>query len=139
MTAACTGPGPVDAVRAQLAQLCGSDDAGDWVVLAPVLEAFVAGAGERLDELVDAIGRSSPADVEFLSHRLRGSALTLGVSDLARVCGRLEADARAGRVDDSGRLVQVLVRELESAARAVDHVRSGLTAGTPAPVVGSDG
>jgi HPt (histidine-containing phosphotransfer) domain-containing protein len=85
-----TGEGLVDAVRSQLSELCGSDDVGEWAMLAPVLEAFVEGSSERLDELVDAVGRSSAADVEFLSHRLKGSALTLGLSDLAQVCDRLE-------------------------------------------------
>lgn len=134
MTAPYAGPGPVDAVRAQLTELCGSDDPEDWAMLGPVLEAFVEGSTERLDELVDAVGRASVAEVEFLSHRLKGSALTLGVSDLAHVCGRLESDARAGLVDGSGMLVRTLVRELQSAVAAVEHVRSGLPADTTTPV-----
>lgn len=127
------GSGPVDAVRAQLAELCGSDDERDWAMLEPVLEAFVAGSDQRLDELVDAVGRSSVPDVEFLSHRLRGSALTLGANGLAQVCGRLEADARDGLVDGSGQVVRTLVHELQAAVAAVEHVRSCLPAGTAAP------
>jgi HPt (histidine-containing phosphotransfer) domain-containing protein len=125
--------GPVEAVRAQLTELVGSDDAEDWAMLAPVLEAFVEGSSERRDELVDAVRRSSAAEVEFLAHRLKGAALTLGVSDLAHVCGRLEDDARAGVVDASGLVVRALVRELDSAVRAVEHVRSGLLGGTQQP------
>jgi HPt (histidine-containing phosphotransfer) domain-containing protein len=121
-----TAAGPADAVRVQLSELCGSDDVADWAMLAPVLEAFVEGSSERLDELVDAVGRSSVADVEFLSHRLKGSALTLGLSDLAHVCGRLESDARAGVVDSSGLLAQALVLELREAVDAVQQVRGTL-------------
>lgn len=128
---------PVEAVRAQLIELCGSDDVADWAMLAPVLEAFVEGAPERLAELVDAVGRSSVAEVEFLSHRLKGSALTLGVSDLAHVCGRLESDARAGIVDGSGLVVRALVRELGLAMQAVEEIRGTLPGGSPAPVASS--
>ena len=134
MSAPSAAPGPVAAVRAQLTQLCGSDDPEDWAMLGTVLDAFVEGSSERLDELVSAVGRSSSADVEFLSHRLKGSALTLGVSDLAHVCGRLETDARAGVVDGSGVLVRVLVTEMESAVAAVEHVRSALPADTTTPL-----
>jgi HPt (histidine-containing phosphotransfer) domain-containing protein len=125
--------GSIESVRAQLTELVGSDDAEDWAMLAPVLEAFVEGSSERRDELVDAVHRCSTAEVEFLAHRLKGSALTLGVSDLAHVCGRLENDARAGFVDDTGLLVGALVRELDSAVRAIEHVRSGLLGGTQEP------
>ena len=130
-------PTAVDAVRAQLSRLCGSDDPADWAVLTSALEGFLEGAGDRLDELADAVGRRSPADVEFLSHRLRGSALTLGITDLARVCGRLEADARAGVVDGSGLLVQVLAHELAVAVAAVEQILSALPADTSTPVARS--
>ena len=120
MTSTHAGPGPLASVRAQLAELCGSDDVEDWAMLGPVLDAFVEGSAERRDELVDAVRRSSVDEVEFLSHRLKGSALTLGVDDLAHVCGRLEADARTGVVDGSGQLVHALVRELEAAVSAVE-------------------
>jgi HPt (histidine-containing phosphotransfer) domain-containing protein len=134
MSAPSAAPDPVAAVRAQLTELCGSDDPEAWAVLGTVLDAFVEGSSERLDELVAAVGRSSLADVEFLAHRLKGSALTLGVSDLAHVCGRLEADARAGVVDGSGVLVRVLVTELESAVAAVVHVRSTLPTDSSTPL-----
>ena len=128
-----SGPPPVEAVRAQLTRLCGSGDLEDWSMLAPVLEDFAEGSSERLAELVDAVGRSSLAEVEFLSHRLRGSALTLGVSRLAHVCGRLEADARAGVVEGTGLLVDALTRELDLAVRAIEQVRSTLPADSAAP------
>jgi HPt (histidine-containing phosphotransfer) domain-containing protein len=128
---------PVEAVRAQLTEICGSDDAEDWSMLAPVLEAFVEGSSERLAELVDAVNRSSLAEVEFLSHRLKGSALTLGVSDLAHLCGQLEADARAGIVDGSGLVIRALGEELEQAVSAVEQVRRSLPADTPAPAANS--
>ena len=134
MSALHAGPGPVDAVRAQLADLCGSDDEQDWAMLGPVLDAFVEGSAERLDELVGAVRSSSVPEVEFLSHRLKGSALTLGLVALAHVCGRLEADAREGLVDGSGQLVRALVRELEAAVRAVEHVRAALPEDTAVPV-----
>jgi len=124
----------VEAVRAQLTELCGSDDVQDWAMLSPVLEAFVEGSSERLAELVDAVSRSCVPEVEFLSHRLKGSALTLGVSDLAHVCGRLESDARAGTVDPSGSVVSALVRELHLAVQAIEYIRSTLSADSPAPV-----
>jgi len=128
------GTGLVDAVRAQLAELCGSDDERDWAMLSSVLDAFVEGSAERLDELVDAVARGSVPEVEFLSHRLKGSALTLGVTALAHVCDRLEADAREGIVDGSGQLVRALVREAGAAVSAVEHVRAALPADTAVPV-----
>ena len=134
MSTPYAGPGPVDAVRAQLAELCGSDDEQDWAMLGTVLDAFVEGSAERLDELVDAVRSGSVPDVEFLSHRLKGSALTLGATALAHVCGRLEADAREGIVDGSGQLVLALVRELEAAVSAVEHVRAGLPEDTAVPM-----
>jgi HPt (histidine-containing phosphotransfer) domain-containing protein len=134
VTSTHAGPGPLASVRAQLAELCGSDDVEDWAMLGPVLDAFVEGSAERRDELVDAVRRSSVDEVEFLSHRLKGSALTLGVDDLAHVCGRLEADARTGVVDGSGQLIHALVRELQAAVSAVEQVRAALPADTSAPV-----
>lgn len=131
------GLGPADAVRAQLAELCGSDDEQAWAALGPVLAAFVEGSAKRLDELVDAIDRRSVAEVELLSHRLRGSALTLGTRGLAQVCDRLEADARDGLVDGSGQLVRELSQQLQVAVAAVEHVRSALPAGAAVPVSGN--
>jgi HPt (histidine-containing phosphotransfer) domain-containing protein len=128
------GTDVVDAVRAQLAELCGSDDEQDWAMLGDVLDAFVEGSAERLDELVHAIADGSVPEVEFLSHRLKGSALTLGATALAHVCDRLEADARENLVDGSGQLVRALVRELEAAVSAVEHVRAALPADTSVPV-----
>jgi HPt (histidine-containing phosphotransfer) domain-containing protein len=75
--------------------------------------------------------------VEFLSHRLKGSALTLGLSDLAHVCGRLESDARAGVVDSSGLLAQALVLELREAVDAVQQVRGTLPEEAPATLAGN--
>lgn len=137
MTPQDLGQLPVEAVRAQLVELSGSDDAEDWSMLAPVLEAFSEGSTERLAELVDAVGRASLAEVEFLSHRLKGSALTLGVSELAHVCGRLESDARAGVVDGTGVLVTALGRELDLAVRAIEQVRSSLPEDTSLPAAGN--
>lgn len=130
------GPTPVDGVRAQLTELCGSDDEQDWAMLGPVLEAFVEGSGDRLDELVDAVRRCAVPEVEFLSHRLKGSALTLGLDELSTVCSRLEAEARDGSVDGSGALVQVLAREVAAAVAAVETVRTALPADTASPVAG---
>jgi HPt (histidine-containing phosphotransfer) domain-containing protein len=134
VSAAYAGSGPVDAVRAQLAELCGSDDEQDWAMLGTVLDAFSEGSAGRLDELVGAVRSASVPQVEFLAHRLRGSALTLGLDALAHVCGRLEADAREGLVDGSGQLVRALVRELEAAVDAVEHVRAALPADSAVPV-----
>ena len=85
--------------------------------------------------------------LDLARHGVRVTALDVDGALLAELAARagaegldvpvLEADAREGIVDGSGQLVLALVRELEAAVSAVEHVRAGLPEDTAVPVASS--
>lgn len=71
-----------------------------------VIDDIVAGFRADGAEQVVAVGEAVDApELAKRAHKLRGSALNLGAARLAALCGRIEAEAKAGRLAESRALV----------------------------------
>jgi HPt (histidine-containing phosphotransfer) domain-containing protein len=88
-------PGVIQGLRNEL-----GDDA--QAVIDDIVAGFRAdGAGQ-----VVAVGQAPDAlELAKRAHKLRGSALNLGAARLATLCGRIEAEAKAGRLAEAKALV----------------------------------
>lgn len=91
-------------------------------------EGFIEVADMFLDEAEGAVGALvaglAPDEVEGQLHFLKGSALNLGLSDLAAICQEGERKAAAGQVDA---VDTALVAAIYRASRA--SLLGGLSAG----------
>lgn len=68
-------------------------------VVAEIFELFVADVPTRLAGLKRALDDRSCDGVLREAHGLKGSALGVGATRLARICAAIEHDARAERLD----------------------------------------
>ena len=54
---------------------------------------------QTLQLLKDALKNKNISQIQFEAHKMKGSCLTLGVENLADICHKIEADAKAGKID----------------------------------------
>lgn len=100
------------------------DDAALYVEL---LDTFLSDADLYLGELRAA---DDPATLARAAHSLKSNAMTVGATELADACRGLEADARAGEVDDQEARVAAIGGLLLVARAAVVRERNAV-AGPP--------
>ena len=88
-----TPPDVIDAAAlarlAQLRELAGHDVLGELVVL------FVREVPPQIAACVDALASADPEALRRAAHGARGSAATLGATELAALCARVEDGAPA--------------------------------------------
>jgi HPt (histidine-containing phosphotransfer) domain-containing protein len=72
-----------------------------------------------------AVNEHDGAELDSSAHRLRGSALNLGVPLVATICGDLEALGEVGRVDGAPELLRRLATELDRAGSALRMALAG--------------
>ncbi|MFP5326657.1 MAG: Hpt domain-containing protein, partial [Acidimicrobiia bacterium] len=89
---------PID--RPTLDALRELDDDGE--TLRSLAEIFVREARLRVERLAAAVRSEDHAEAAATAHSLRGSASTFGATDLAALAGRIETEARSGRVPPVG-------------------------------------
>lgn len=70
-------------------------------VVAEIFDLFVADVPSRLGKLRQAIDTGSCDGILREAHGLKGSALGVGASRLARLCAAIEHDARDGHFDQA--------------------------------------
>ncbi|GLZ36700.1 ATP-binding protein [Actinokineospora sp. NBRC 105648] len=104
------GPGPAD-LGVPFSAL---DEVGPEAK-AEVLRAFVVRGADDLRLLERAVAEGEAGDLRFLAHRLRGSSLAIGATELAAACLAIET-ASDEQVDDPSRFAA-----LRDALEAVTH------------------
>jgi HPt (histidine-containing phosphotransfer) domain-containing protein len=75
-----------------------------------ILTDFIEPATSNIDEIVAAREGRNISDVEAGAHKLKSSARSVGANDLADLCDRIEAAARANEwesIDNSAGSLQV--------------------------------
>ena len=75
-----------------------------------LVELFLNDVPLRLAALSRSIIELHPDEVFRSAHQLKGSCLTLGASEMARICEQLETAGRSQSVEDLTRLGEALVR-----------------------------
>ena len=94
---------------------------------------FIAHARDHLDAIGSAVGAGDAAELTAAAHKLKGSALNLGLPRVGATAHELEERARAGMLEGTEALRARLVREMELALAALADARAARSA--PAPPI----
>ncbi len=87
-----------------------------------VVDQFIETVRAYLEAAVAAQGRGDTAGLAQAAHKLAGTALTLGASDLGQRAAKLEADVQGGHLSTVDVQVEALVAavgRVEAATRAI--------------------
>jgi len=88
-------PKPDDAIDHQrLSQLAELGRASGRDILTPLLHQFIANAAKQLDDLALAVGKENHAQVQLISHTLKGASANLGINGIRVVAAELEDAAK---------------------------------------------
>ncbi|MBI5773106.1 MAG: PAS domain S-box protein [Verrucomicrobia bacterium] len=85
--------------------------------VAELVDLFLEDAPERLEQLESALAARSAPNLAAAAHTLKGSANNLGLRKLAVLCGKLEAQSKAGSLAGAEALVEQARAEFSAAAR----------------------
>ena len=104
---------------AKLRALAGKDVFGELVVL------FAREVPPQISACVDALARADPEALHRAAHGARGSAATLGATELAALCARVEEEAAAAWPGDLPELVDALDPAFHRARAALEALAAG--------------
>ena len=96
--------------------------APDDAAFRQLIASFAGNGASTLAQLVEAAGAGDVDDVKRFAHTLKSNAASFGATDLAERCATLEAQSRAGSIDD----VDALDEQVTAIAAAFDQARSAL-------------
>ncbi len=102
------------ALRRRLAELTDPGSREDDELLAELLRSFRRRAPHGLARLRDAVDQDDAAEVETVSHSLKGAALNIGADDLGRICSELEQHGRGGTLTALAPTLRRAEREVAS-------------------------
>ncbi len=85
--------------------------------LRDIVEEFVAGLAQRMDELRQAHEKLDFDQLTMLAHRLKGAAGSYGYPDISQLCAKLEQQFRAHQAEGFGQRMAELAAFV-AAARA---------------------
>jgi len=108
--------GALDSIRAL-------QQAGQPDLLTRIIDTYLDSAADLIEALRTSSGEG---DVEVLgrsAHTLKSSAASLGAMRVSALCSKLEADVRAGQLDDAGDLILEICREHEVSCVALKRER----------------
>ena len=99
----------------------------DGALLARTVEAFLSEAPATIATLVEAVNGGNASGLRQGAHRLRGAAATVGATDLAARCSKLEELGRAGRLGEARGLLTGLQSGLDGTAAALRDAVSSVS------------
>ncbi len=120
------------AVRVHLAELRGPQPYEDDELLTALLRSFVGDAPESVDVLRQAIEQDDAGRVEFLTHRMKGSAYNLGADALGDLWHALETSARSTSLSSADQILERARHELAAVNKVMTVVADELDASTQA-------
>jgi response regulator RpfG family c-di-GMP phosphodiesterase len=93
----------------------------DVVFLLELLDIYIQDLPKVISNINSAVDKKDAAKLQFWSHRLKGSSLTLGIDLIFTISATLEESAKLNRFDDettrlSGELIhnfEIIIRDLE--------------------------
>jgi HPt (histidine-containing phosphotransfer) domain-containing protein len=91
-------------------------------VVGEILDLFLSDVPSRLAKLQRAIDVQSRDSILREAHGLKGSALGVGASRLARLCAAVEQAARDGHLDQAAARSSGLDREFAQVRSAMNHL-----------------
>ncbi len=110
---------PAQLDRETLAHVRALQSPGEPDMLGELIDMFIPDAHAQLTELRAALASGNMEGAAALAHRLRGSSLNLGATDLAACCAELEQNARQRTQHEVAGLFERIEQELERAIEAL--------------------
>lgn len=98
---------------------------GDPDFLAELIDTFVEDGSVQLEALRVAVEAGDAAAAMRPAHSLKSNSASMGAERLADLCRALEADARAGTIDDGRARVAAAQVEFEHVRSALQSLRGG--------------
>lgn len=84
-------------------------------------ELFVSVGVTDLDKLRDACAKRNCQDVVMSAHSLKGASANLGFNDIYEIAKRVEADARAQKLDGADEAIGKIAQKLTSISAALEE------------------
>jgi len=109
-------------VMLELKDLSRGSENGDF--LGELIEMFYGELNARLSSVREAAGRRLFGAMDERAHEFKGSCLSLGLTRMAALCGRLEALAREGRTEGADKLLEQIEREAGSVRPQLEAARA---------------
>ena len=94
--------------------------APDPATMTQLVTSFLDNGAGLVAEIGSAAGAGDLDTLRRSAHTLKSNAASFGATDLAALCSRLEAQARAGDLTDTDQLAQQIAVAFEGARRALD-------------------
>jgi signal transduction histidine kinase/CheY-like chemotaxis protein len=121
------------AVRARLAEIAGPEPGdGERALLGQLIDTFLARTPAAIDRLAEFMRERDLDAVASQAHALKGSAANIGAVGLAGLAADVENRARAGRLPDPRRSLDVMRLEVEVLTPVLCALRDELPA-APSP------
>jgi CheY-like chemotaxis protein len=120
-SAAATPPVTLDATAIErMRSIAPSDEA-----FAQLVGSFIDNGSSLLAQLADAAGNGDTDVLRRTAHTLKSNAASFGATDLADLCGTLEAQARNGAVTGVDAQVAAIATAFDGTRRALDPPPQG--------------
>ena len=91
-------------------------------MLGDLKDLFLSESREQLAILARMLEAGNARAVGEVAHRLKGSALTMGASQLAKICSGIEDAGREGNLNRAGADASALAAEFADVAAALDQM-----------------
>lgn len=98
------------------------DPEGTAGLVPAVINAFLAEVTTRMAAVREAMAAGGGQALEQAAHQLKGSAANLGATQVAGLCGRLEALGRSGSPPPDADVLHALQAELDRVTQALSEV-----------------
>ena len=113
---------PADPISRRLAELAGDGTDPEVALVKRLVGSFLNRAPRHVADLDEAYRRGDLRVVEEVAHSLKGAAGNIGAVAVQEVCGRIEDEARAGRLDTGvGDDLRTLRLELDRASEQLQE------------------
>jgi PAS domain S-box-containing protein len=106
-----------------IASLRSLSPAGTPGILGELIDIFMRDTPLRMEELMHAVEMGNVAEVERVSHKLKGGSSILGAERLARVFAMIEEQGRAGSMSGVDEMLARAERELSHVVEALGEER----------------
>ncbi len=100
---------------------------GRAAVVVEVIDLFLQTTPLRIEAMRSAHRQGDTTAVLSLGHSLKGAAFQLGARALAELCQRVQAEAREGKLEELGRLLDALEAEFDSVSVVLKGERDRLS------------
>jgi HPt (histidine-containing phosphotransfer) domain-containing protein len=84
-----------------------------------LIDLFIETAISDLHNLLSAVEDKDPEKASSAAHSIKGAAGNLGLAEIYKRAGEIEAEARNGSVDGLGKPLQALKKDLDAVAELV--------------------